>query len=154
MNMRNMALLGVVLFLLIALVTVMTSSSGAGGAREISYSDFQAQVDAGRIKEATIKGNRVSTTVDGQRQVAVFREMELDFASRLQQKGVNVRVEDAEAGGTILGYIISALPLIFIIGLWFFLMRQMQGHELWQVQGPPAHRAPWTGDVRGRRWRR
>jgi cell division protease FtsH len=127
MNMRNMALLGVVLFLLIALVTVMTSSSGAGGAREISYSDFQAQVDAGRIKEATIKGNRVSTTVDGQRQVAVFREMELDFASRLQQKGVNVRVEDAEAGGTILGYIISALPLIFIIGLWFFLMRQMQG---------------------------
>ena len=127
MNMRNMALLGVVLFLLIALVTVMTSSSGAGGAREISYSDFQAQVDAGRIKEATIKGNRVSTTVDGRRQVAVFREMELDFASRLQQKGVNVRVEDAEAGGTILGYIISALPLIFIIGLWFFLMRQMQG---------------------------
>ena len=65
--------------------------------------------------------------VNGQRQVAVFREMELDFASRLQGKGVNVKVEDAESGGTILSYFISALPLLFIVGLWFFLMRQMQG---------------------------
>ncbi len=127
MNMRNLALLGVVLFLLIALVTVMTTSSGSGGAREMSYSEFQTQVDSGRIKEATIKGNKVTTTVDGQRSYAVFREMELDFASRLQAKGVNVKVEDAESGGTILSYILSALPLIFIIGLWFFLMRQMQG---------------------------
>ncbi|OYX49646.1 MAG: cell division protein FtsH [Alphaproteobacteria bacterium 32-64-14] len=127
MNMRNLALLGVVLFLLIALVTVMTTSSGTGGASEISYSDFQRQVDSGAIKEATIKGNKVTTTVNGQRQVAVFREMELDFASKLQGKGVNVTVEDAESGGTILSYIISALPLIFIVGLWFFLMRQMQG---------------------------
>jgi len=127
MNMRNMALLGVVLFLLIALVTVMTSSSGTAGATEITYSQFQQQVDAGRIKDATIKGNKVSTTVDGQKQVAVFREMELDFASKLQQKGVNVKVEDAESGGTILSYVLSALPLLFIVGLWFFLMRQMQG---------------------------
>jgi cell division protease FtsH len=125
--MRNMALLGVVLFLLIALVTVMTTSSGTAGASEITYSEFQRQVDAGQIKEATIKGNKVSTVVNGQRQVAVFREMELDFASRLQTKGVNVKVEDAESGGTILSYFISALPLLFIVGLWFFLMRQMQG---------------------------
>jgi cell division protease FtsH len=127
MNMRNMALLGVVLFLLIALVTVMTTSSGTAGASEITYSEFQRQVDAGQIKEATIKGNKVSTVINGQRQVAVFREMELDFASRLQTKGVNVKVEDAESGGTILSYFISALPLLFIVGLWFFLMRQMQG---------------------------
>jgi cell division protease FtsH len=127
MNMRNMALLGVVLFLLIALVTVMTTSSGTAGATEITYSEFQRQVDAGQIKDATIKGNKVTSVVNGQRQVTVFREMELDFASKLEDKGVNVKVEDAESGGTILSYIISALPLLFIIGLWFFLMRQMQG---------------------------
>jgi len=127
MNMRNMALLGVVLFLLIALVTVMTTSSGTAGSQEITYTEFQRQVDAGRVKEAVIKGNKVSTVVDGQKQFAVFREMELDFAHRLEEKNVNVKVEDAESGGTILSYIISALPLLFIVGLWFFLMRQMQG---------------------------
>ena len=113
MNMRNMALLGVVLFLLIALVTVMTTSSGPGGAKEISYSEFQQQVDAGRIKEATIKGNKVTTTTaDGMKEFAVFREMELNFASELQKKNVNVKVEDTESGGTILSYIISALPMM------------------------------------------
>ncbi len=127
MNMRNMALLGVVLFLLIALVTVMTTSSGTAGAKEISYSEFQSAVDSGRIKEATIEGNKVTTTVGNVKEFAVFREMELDFASRLQAKGVDVKVKDSESGGTILSYIISALPLLFIIGLWFFLMRQMQG---------------------------
>ncbi len=127
MNMRNMALLGVVLFLLIALVTVMTTSSGTAGSREITYTEFQREVDAGRVKEAVIKGNKVSTVVDGQKQFAVFREMELDFAHRLEEKNVNVKVEDSESGGTILSYIISALPLLFIVGLWFFLMRQMQG---------------------------
>ena len=71
MNMRNLALLGVVLFLLIALVTVMTTSSGSAGAKEISYSEFQRQVDAQQIKDATIKGNKVTSTVNGQRQVTV-----------------------------------------------------------------------------------
>ena len=49
MNMRNMALLGVVLFLLIALVTVMTTSSGTSGSTEISYSQFQHAVDSGAV---------------------------------------------------------------------------------------------------------
>ena len=127
MNMRNLALLGVVLFLLIALVTVMTTSSGTPQSSEMTYSEFQRAVDAQRVKEATIKGNKVTATIDGQKHHVVFREMELDFAPRLAEKGVNVKVEDTEGGGTILGYIFSALPLLFIVGLWFFLMRQMQG---------------------------
>ena len=60
MNMRNLALLGVVLFLLIALVTVMTSSSSTAGAREITYSEFMKKVDSQQIREVSIKGDRVT----------------------------------------------------------------------------------------------
>ncbi|MDP3492125.1 MAG: ATP-dependent metallopeptidase FtsH/Yme1/Tma family protein, partial [Hyphomonadaceae bacterium] len=127
MNMRNLALLGVVLFLLIALVTVMTSSSGTSGAQDMSYSQFLREVDAGRVKEATIKGDKVTSTLDGKK-IAVTRDtFEFDFAQKLTTKGVNVKIEDSEGGGTILSYVFSALPLLFIVGLWFFLMRQMQG---------------------------
>ncbi len=94
MNMRNLALLGVVLFLLIALVTVMTTSSGAAQSSEMTYSEFQQAVDAQRVKDATIKGNKVTATIDGKKHFVVFREMELDFAPRLAEKGVNVKVED------------------------------------------------------------
>ena len=100
MNMRNMALLGVVLFLLIALVTVMTTSSGTAGATEITYSEFQRQVDAGQIKDATIKGNKVTSVVNGQRQVTVFREMELDFASKLEDKFEGLSWEPAPVTGS------------------------------------------------------
>src|SRR5262245_30012360 len=127
MNMRNLALLGVVLFLLIALVTVMTTSGGAAQTSEITYSEFQRQVDAGAGTTAVIKGNKVTATIDGKKHYAVFRELEMDFAEKLSGKGVNVKVEDTDSSGTILSYIFGALPLLFIVGLWFCLMRQMQG---------------------------
>ncbi|HOY78853.1 MAG TPA: ATP-dependent zinc metalloprotease FtsH [Hyphomonadaceae bacterium] len=127
MNMRNLALLGVVLFLLIALVTVMTSSSGTSGAREISYSEFMKQVDTQQIRDVSIKGDRVTADVGGKKVVMVRDQLEFDFGQKLTAKGVNVKFEDSEGGGTILSYIFSALPLLFIVGLWFFLMRQMQG---------------------------
>ncbi|RYG36921.1 MAG: ATP-dependent metallopeptidase FtsH/Yme1/Tma family protein [Burkholderiales bacterium] len=127
MNMRNLALLGVVLFLLIALVTVMTSGSGTSGAREVSYSEFMKKVDAQQIREVSIKGDRVTADDAGKKIVVVRDQLEFDFGQKLTAKGVNVKFEDSEGGGTILGYIFSALPLLFIVGLWFFLMRQMQG---------------------------
>src|SRR5882672_11132118 len=128
MNMRNLALLGVVLFLLIALVTVMTTSGGAAQATEITYSEFQKQVDTGHVKDlVTIKGNRVTTTIDSKKVFVVRDQISFDFSDKLAAKGVNVKIEDTDSGGTILGYVFSALPLLFIVGLWFFLMRQMQG---------------------------
>jgi cell division protease FtsH len=127
MNMRNLALLGVVLFLLIALVTVMTTSSGAGGATEVTYSDFMKQVDSNSVQKVVIKADKVTAEANGKKIMMTRDPLELDFAQKLYAKGVNVKVEDSESGGTILGYIFSALPLLFIVGLWFFLMRQMQG---------------------------
>jgi cell division protease FtsH len=69
----------------------------------------------------------VTAEIDGKK-VSVVRDMyEFDFAKKLTDKGVNVKVDTTDGGGTILSYIFSALPLLFIVGLWFFLMRQMQG---------------------------
>jgi len=127
MNMRNLALLGVVLFLLIALVTVMTTSPGAKEATGVSFSTFMKDVDAGRIKAATIDNNKMTATVDDKKVVAVIDMREFNIAGTLAAKGVNVTVKDNDSGGTLLSYFFSALPLLFIVGLWFFLMRQMQG---------------------------
>jgi cell division protease FtsH len=126
MNMRNLALLGVVLFLLVALVTVMTTSTGAQGAGQMSYSDFLRRVEAGNVSKAVIEGNKVTATI-GERQYTVVRDgLEFDFARNLANKNVEVEVKNTE-GGNIFGLFVSFLPFLLIIGLWFFLMRQMQG---------------------------
>jgi cell division protease FtsH len=127
MNMRNLTLLGVVLFLLLALVMVMTSSSNTGGAEPISYSEFLKQVDAGKVSAATIEGNKVTAQIGDQKMTVVRDTFEFDFARTLSEKGVNVDVKDTDGGNSLLNILFSALPFLFIIGLWFFLMRQMQG---------------------------
>ncbi|MEZ5937755.1 MAG: ATP-dependent zinc metalloprotease FtsH [Hyphomonadaceae bacterium] len=126
MNMRNMALLGVVALLLVALVTVMSQSSGARGASPMSYSDFIKQVDAGSVTEADINGHKVEATISGKKYVVQRDTLEFDFARRLTEKGVSVKVENPD-NGNLLGMLLGALPFLLIIGLWFFLMRQMQG---------------------------
>ena len=127
MNMRNLALIGVVLFLLIALVTVMTTSSTGKRTDTITYSEFMRQVDNGSIKAATIDGGKVTAKLGDRNVQAQIWQMDLTLASDLNKKGVNLDIKNSDSGGNILNYVISALPLLFIVGLWFFLMRQMQG---------------------------
>ncbi len=85
------------------------------------------QVDSNSVQKVVIKADKVTAEANGKKIMMTRDPLELDFAQKLYAKGVNVKVEDSESGGTILGYIFSALPLLFIVGLWFFLMRQMQG---------------------------
>src|SRR5690349_11683613 len=127
MNMRNLALIGVVLFLLIALVTVMTTSSTGKRTDTVTYSEFMNQVDTGAIKNVVLDNTKMTAKL-GDRNLQANRDaLEFDLAKTLRAKGVNVDNKSSDSGGTILGYIFSALPLLFIVGLWFFLMRQMQG---------------------------
>ena len=127
MNMRNLALLGVVLFLLIALVMVMNTSSGSREADKLSYSEFWKDVDSGQIRTVEIDADKVSTKMGDKNYVTVVPPYEFDFATKLVAKGVNVTAKGTENSVSLLSMLFSALPFIFIVGLWFFLMRQMQG---------------------------
>jgi cell division protease FtsH len=127
MNLRNLALLGVVLFLLIALVMVMTTSSSSRGPQSISYSDLMGRVKAGSVAMMEVNGPTVVSTIGDKQYVTTRDTMEFDFTKRMADAGVNVKVKSASQSGSILSYVVSALPFILIIGLWFFLMRQMQG---------------------------
>src|SRR5262245_35415596 len=116
MNMRNLALLGVVLFLLIALVTVMTTSSTGKRTEPVSYSEFMRMVDSKQIREVTLDNQKMTATV-GDRQVQTNRDqLTFDLADKLTQKGAIVTNKPSDSGGTILSYVFSALPLLFIVG--------------------------------------
>ncbi len=126
MNMRNLALLGVVALLLVALVTVMSTSSETGRAEPMAYSDFIKQVDAGAVSKAVIDGSQVTATIGESKFLVERDQLEFDFARTLTEKGVAVEVKNNE-GSMMLSILFNFLPFLLIFGLWFFLMRQMQG---------------------------
>ncbi len=128
MNMRNLALWGIVAALLIALFVSMQGESTPRNAEEMSYSQLLDNAKAGTIRSAQISDSRVvGQTTSGANYYTYKGPFDPDLARNLAEAGVtNVTVKPAPSGFTLGGLLSTILPLVVIVGLWFFLMRQMQ----------------------------
>jgi len=130
MQMRNFALWGVIALLLVVVFTYIQQSGGAAkAAPEISYSEMMTRVEAGAVSEISLRGNQATGTLrDGGSFVAYAPELDLNFTTRIEEAGVNLRVVPRTEGQNPFWNFIGAwLPMILILGVWFFLMRNMQG---------------------------
>jgi cell division protease FtsH len=128
--MRNFALWGVIALLLVVVFTYIQQSGGAAkAAPEISYSEMMTRVEAGAVSEISLRGNQATGTLrDGGSFVAYAPELDLNFTTRIEEAGVNLRVVPRTEGQNPFWNFIGAwLPMILILGVWFFLMRNMQG---------------------------
>jgi cell division protease FtsH len=127
MNLRNLAIWGVIVAVLITLYSVMNPSGRGGAASEISYSQLLARVDSGEVKEVALRGDTVVVRdTQGRRFTAVTPQSQDDLLKRLEANDVDIVVQSAQPSGwmQLLG---SLLPVILLFGVWIFFMRQMQG---------------------------
>ncbi len=129
MPVRNLIIWGVIALLLVALFSAFNPQSAAQGASERTYSQLMADVKAGRVREVTIRGDQVigKTTDDPPRSfVSYVGPQATVLGQQLNDAGVHVRFQDEQRGPTLLDILISSLPMLLLIGAWFFFMRQMQ----------------------------
>ncbi|RAK57516.1 ATP-dependent zinc metalloprotease FtsH [Phenylobacterium deserti] len=127
MNLRNLVLWGVVVVVLIGLYSMMTGGGHAAGSSEITYSQLLSKVDAGEVKAATIRGAAVEVRDQGGKTfTAITPSTQEDLLKRLEGQGADISVKPA-GGFTLLGFILNSLPILLLIGVWIFFMRQMQG---------------------------
>ncbi len=111
----------------------MVSSSGqSASVQEPSYSEFMAEVDRGNVKEVTINLSPTSYDVEGVTKdsdkkfhVTIFKESADDLAKELRDKGVLINVKEVNRADW-LSFLINAAPILLLVGLWIFMMRQMQ----------------------------
>ncbi|MAP94859.1 MAG: ATP-dependent metalloprotease, partial [Ponticaulis sp.] len=128
MNMRNIALWAVIAALLIALFSYLQSPNTEDRGNEITYTQMLKDAEAGQISKAEIRGQQIYGEYEGgQRFNSTMPQLDMTLAQRLADADVDVTVQDAEGGFNIWSIVSSLLPLVIIVGLWFFLMRQMQG---------------------------
>ncbi|MDF3037027.1 MAG: ATP-dependent metallopeptidase FtsH/Yme1/Tma family protein, partial [Paucimonas sp.] len=104
------------------------SQSMAGGATPIPYSDFLDEVKAKRIKEATIEDRSiVALTEDNKKIKTAITYLDRGLIGDLVNNGVKFDVKQPEEQSFLSQIFISWFPMLLLIGVWIFFMRQMQG---------------------------
>jgi cell division protease FtsH len=126
---RNLALWVIVALLLVALFNLFQpSGTGQRGAQQVAYSDFLNEVNAGHVRDVTIQGRTVSGQMADGRAFQTYTPEDPALVSKLTDKGIRVvaRPEEAEVN-PLFHYLLSWFPMLLLIGVWVFFMRQMQG---------------------------
>src|ERR1700756_5262669 len=127
MNLRNLVIWGVIVVVLIGLYSMMTGGGHTAGASEITYSQLLDKVNAGEVKQAVIRGSAVEVKDASNRTfTAVTPSNQDDLVKRLESQGADISVKPA-GGFPLVGFILNSLPILLLIGVWIFFMRQMQG---------------------------
>ncbi|PRD43967.1 cell division protein FtsH [Phyllobacterium phragmitis] len=128
-NYRNFALWAIIALLLIALFNLFQSPAQRTSSREISYSQFIDDVANGRVKSVTITGERISGSYsDNGTTFQTYSPGDTGLVSRLEGKGVAITARpESDGSSSLIGILLSWLPMILILGVWIFFMRQMQG---------------------------
>lgn len=129
-NYRNFALWAIIALLLVALFNLFQSPTQRAASREIPYSQFIDDVSGGRVKSVTITGPRiVGVYTDNNASFQTYSPpSDSNLISRLEEKNVAITAKpESDGSGSLLGILLSWLPMILILGVWIFFMRQMQG---------------------------
>lgn len=127
-NFRNFALWVVIGLLLIALFQLFQSPSGRTGGNDIAYSQFLDDVESGRVKSVTITDQLISGTyLNGQGTFQTYAPRDASYVEVLRRKEVQIAAKPAGENFSLVGALISWFPMLLIIGIWLFVMRQMQG---------------------------
>jgi cell division protease FtsH len=125
---RNLALWVIIALLLVALFNLFQPSSQRTMATQVAYSDFLNEVNNGQVRDVVIQGRTVSGQLTDGRSFTTFTPEDPTLVSRLTDKGVRVvaRPEESEVN-PLFQILISWFPMLLLIGVWIFFMRQMQG---------------------------
>ncbi len=128
MNLRNLAIWGVIIVVLIGLYSMVTGGGQKGaGAGEITYSQMLSKVDSGQIRTAEFRSGSVLVTDQSNKSFTAYTLTETQgLANEMRAHGVNISAKPV-GGVTIVGFLLQSLPVLLLIGVWIFFMRQMQG---------------------------
>jgi cell division protease FtsH len=120
---KNLALWCVITLMMIMLYKMFNAQNIVENAP--SYSEFLANVNEDRVQEVVIQGQELSVTgIDGRR-YKIFAPQDIDMIKTLRDKNIVIKAKPP-ADSPWYNILISWFPMLVLIGVWIFFMRQMQ----------------------------
>ena len=115
------------IFMALVLVVSLFGGRGEAPGTEIPYSDFRSKVAAGTVEEVQIAPDRISGTLtNDQRFTTTPVPGDTGLTTLLEEQGVEFTGTQAEQPNMLLYILIQTLPFLLILGIAFFVLRQVQ----------------------------
>jgi len=125
---RNIALWIIIIILVVGLFNLFQGSSGRQQQGEVPYSQFLAEVGRGDVQSVVIEGNKITGFYkNSSTAFTVVAPDDPKLVERLMKQGVEVKARPVEDDmPALLAVLINWFPMLLLIGVWIFFMRQMQ----------------------------
>jgi cell division protease FtsH len=94
---------------------------------QLDYSQFLEEVKQGHITKVTIEGRTLKATTTEGNHITSYAPSDLWMVSDLLKNGVKIEAKPEEEPSFLMNIFVSWFPMILLIGVWIFFMRQMQG---------------------------
>ena len=126
-NFRNFAIWVVIGICLIALFNLMQKRSHSGRPQAITYSELLNQVETGKVKSVEISGKKITGKYTNDETFKTYAPEDNNLVERLHRNKVNIKARPSEEGvPSLLDVLVNWFPMLLLIAVWIFFMRQMQ----------------------------
>ena len=129
MNLKNLAMWGVIVFLTIGLYNMFKNpQSNVRGGNQIIFSEFLTSVENGEVLKVEIQGNNIKGVFSNGNAFSTYSPNDPNLIEKLSDKGVSISASPLEEKmPSLFGVLLSWFPMLLLIAVWIFFMRQMQG---------------------------
>ena len=121
---KNLALWLVITLMMIMLYNLFNQQHQPEAS--VSYTDFLAMVQEERVAEVVIQGQELFVTDTSRNRFKIYAPQDPDLINFLRNKGVVINAKPPAENPWYMSVLISWFPMILLIGVWIFFMRQMQ----------------------------
>ena len=122
---KNLAVWLVIGLVLMTVFNQFNSRQVATGS--VEYSQFIEEVKQGRISKVVMEGRTLKATTTEGKRITSYAPPDLWLVSDLLKSGVKIEAKPEEEPSFLMNLFVSWFPMLLLIGVWVFFMRQMQG---------------------------
>jgi cell division protease FtsH len=129
MNLKNLAMWGIIVLLSVGLFNMFQNPNRMDKPNsKVAFSKFLSEVDEGRVIKVEIQGNNITGVLSDGSIFTTYSPNYPNLVEKLSNKGVNIEAAPLDAKmPSLLGILLSWFPMLLLIAVWVFFMRQMQG---------------------------
>ena len=124
---KNILLWLVIAMVLMSVFENFTSPPSGRSSGEIDYSTFLSEVKQGNVAAVEISGDTITGETQQGRTFFTNAPFDPKLIDDLYSNGVKIKAKKEEGTSLIVSLLISSFPILLLIGVWIFFMKQMQG---------------------------